>query len=253
VSSPQGHGHNKTQHQGYLYQDLFGKRQQAQIMIGSKRSMCWATSGLLHKNYYCGVMPRPKRRMDLCRMDLSQHIPKDYSSLQLHEKADRQTFSDLNSEFSLPTFCFRHGSGVSSMTLEASNPPVPTGWLRDPLKNWNSLKKRGLKPISETQAYFTSIMAVSPFSHQPVHRFSQFFLSLLFASGIHICIIMNRNAQAEEWNYAVPLSPNIYIIVSVFVQICHLPVDATDLQHLSPPKGFASPRSWHLGAQKNLC
>jgi hypothetical protein len=40
VGSPQGYGHNKTQHQEYLYQDLFRKRQQAQITIGSKRSIC---------------------------------------------------------------------------------------------------------------------------------------------------------------------------------------------------------------------
>jgi hypothetical protein len=33
-------------------------------------------SGLLHTNYYCGVLPRPKCRMDLCRMDRSQHVPR---------------------------------------------------------------------------------------------------------------------------------------------------------------------------------
>jgi hypothetical protein len=36
---------------------------------------------------------------------------------------------------------------------------------------------------------------------------------------------MNRNARAEQWNYAIPLSPDVYIIVGVFIQVCHLPVE----------------------------
>jgi hypothetical protein len=34
---------------------------------GSLVAMCWNISGLLHKNYYCSVLPRPNSRIHHCR------------------------------------------------------------------------------------------------------------------------------------------------------------------------------------------
>jgi hypothetical protein len=42
------------------------------IINGNEISLRQDLLGLLHTNYYYGVLLRPKRRMDLCRVDLRE-------------------------------------------------------------------------------------------------------------------------------------------------------------------------------------
>ncbi len=73
-----------VQHQEYLSQYLFGKEQRAQITNGGGVAMRRGMSGMLHTNYYCGVTPRPKRRMHRCRIHRSEcTVPNTFRKLLL--------------------------------------------------------------------------------------------------------------------------------------------------------------------------
>jgi hypothetical protein len=50
-----------VQHQRYLSQYLFGKRQQAQITNGSGMALYGIRAGFAYTNYHCGVTPRPRQ------------------------------------------------------------------------------------------------------------------------------------------------------------------------------------------------
>ena len=123
-------------------------------------------------------------------------LTRDYSSLRLDENADRQTFSDLRSELGPLTFRFRRGIGMSSMSLEASNPPIPTGWA---LKTWHSVEqtvgsqipglKLALHALWQFLHSFTNWHTDSPnffLFRRATFLLWLLFLSSLFAFGIYL-------------------------------------------------------------------
>lgn len=167
-------------------------------------------------------------------------LTKKHTSLKFDKDADRQTFSDLCSDLGPSRFCLRRRTNVDHMTLEILNPSNPMSQPR----NANCLPCNGtikrqwskLKPILTVLKRFVN--SITHFSINCPHFFLfrrvvfipwLLFLSALLTFGIYIATNMSRNTQAEQKNYSIPLTPNVYLMVGVFVQVCHLPVSATDL------------------------
>ena len=168
-------------------------------------------------------------------------LTKNHLSLQFNENADRQTFSDLCSELGPSRFHLLRRTNVDHMTLEKVN---PSNSMSQPLTCRNCLPFNGtiqrqwskLKPVLKVLKSFVNL--ITHFSINCPHFFLfqrvvfipwLLFLSALLAFGIYIVTTMSRIAQAEQKNYSIPLTPDVYLIVGVFVQVCHLPVSATDV------------------------
>ena len=168
-------------------------------------------------------------------------LTKNHVALRLSESADMQTFSELCSDIGSLKFRLRRPTDVGHMTLETFHPSTSTSRLLKALKNCVPFKKTILKlwskikPVLDVLKWSINLTKHCFITCSQYFLFSKvvfilwlLFLSTLLAFVIYIVKIMKGNAQAEQWKYAIPLKPDIYILVGVFIQVCHLPMCATD-------------------------
>jgi len=178
-------------------------------------------------------------------------LGENYMSLQLNENADRQTFSDLCSELSSVRFRLRRQADIGYMKLETVNPSTSSSQLLKILKTCipfrNSIQRQWAKLKPALEVLRRCIHSISHVFINYPHFFLfrrvifipwLLLLLALLAFGIAIVTIMDGNAQAELWNYPIPLSSDTYVVVGVFVQVCHLLVSTTDVQHQPQLKGL---------------
>lgn len=156
-----------------------------------------------------------------------------HTSLQISENADEQTFSELCSELGSVWFRLRRQTDTGQLKLETVNPTRSSSQLLNALKACipfkNTIQRRWAKLKPALEVLRRSVHSISyVFMNHPhffLFRRVVFILWILLllallAFGISIVIIMTGNAQAELWNYPIPLSPDTYLIVGVFVQVC---------------------------------
>jgi hypothetical protein len=187
--------------------------------------------------------PTPENRPDKKSKRNSKHaracLGKDHLSLRLGENADKENFSNLCSQIGSIWFRLRRQPNMCHMTLETFDPPTPPSRFLDALKNWVPFKGTIQKQWSKLNPHLElpkkSIHSIRRrfinCSHFFLFKRAVFLVWLLFLTallffGIFIVTIMNRNAEAQQWNHAIPLSPDIYLTVGVFVQVRHLPLTA---------------------------
>jgi Protein of unknown function (DUF3433) len=165
-------------------------------------------------------------------------LTKDHLSLRLGENADKGNFSYLCSQTGSIWFRLRRQPNMCHMTLETFDAPTPPSRFLDALKDWvpfiGTIQKQWSKSTPtwscqrslSTQSGTASSTVPNFFCSREQSSLCGFSLKALLFFGIFIVTIMNRNAEAQQWNHAIPLSLDIYPIVGVFVQVRHLPLTA---------------------------
>ena len=107
MGSPQRHSHSKNNNTKDIYLNAYlGSNSKLKFTTGVGLLKCWENSGTLHTNYYCGVTPRPKRRIYRCRIYRSEYTaPNAFRLLTPHLLMVRPPFwAKVATTITLTTF-----------------------------------------------------------------------------------------------------------------------------------------------------
>jgi hypothetical protein len=156
-------------------------------------------------------------------------LKKRWTDLQFDEHAYEQKLSELLSQ--LGSVWYHLISDGEHLRLEPTTAPprhkisIILGKYI-PFMKAIQRAKQALKPTFAILGRYVAIVKSWIIDYPNFFLFRQYifviwlgFLLLLSIFGIYISTIMKSNARAGLLNFVMPLSPNLYLIVGVFVQV----------------------------------